>query len=123
MPPFTRNPLNSDPLHRTLHHYPLLFGIPFLVVIVGASFALQTFTQTRYDLHDQKVTQVNKETELGLKKNRKKFDIREEYFKLEAARDDNWEQKRVPRLPGMPEWGLPPPEPEPPAQSKSSDKA
>ena len=26
--------------------------------MVGASFGLQTFTQTRYDLHSQKVTQV-----------------------------------------------------------------
>jgi len=26
--------------------------------MVGASFGLQAFTQTRYDLHSQKVTQV-----------------------------------------------------------------
>ena len=75
--------------------------------MVGASFGLQSFTQTRYDLHRQKVTQVrtrppynflfftvpvrvfksfllyfqmSREQELGLDRNRKKFDAREEYF-------------------------------------------
>ncbi|CCL98763.1 uncharacterized protein FIBRA_00768 [Fibroporia radiculosa] len=115
MPPFASNPLKSNPIHRTLHKHPSLFGIPFLVIIVGASFALQSFTQTRYDLHDQKVTQVNKEQELGLAKNRKKFDIREEYFKLSAAPDEDWEPKRIERPKGLPEWGVAPPEP--PARS------
>ena len=70
--------------------------------MVGASFGLQSFTQTRYDLHSQKITQVrlfhlhtlfspppfkvhnhgqmSREEELGLNKNRKKFDVREAYF-------------------------------------------
>jgi hypothetical protein len=30
--------------------------------MIGASFGLQTFTQTRYDLHNQKVTQVRAHT-------------------------------------------------------------
>ena len=68
--------------------------------MVAASFGLTTFTQTRYDLQDQKVKnvreffknlylelpdlryiyQVSKEQELKLTNNKKKFDIREEYF-------------------------------------------
>ena len=67
--------------------------------MVGASFGLQSFTQVRYDLHDEKVqnvcsfffsgfvlggflilVKVSKEQALGLDKNRKKFDIREEYY-------------------------------------------
>lgn len=55
---FPSNPLNSSPVHTTLRKYPGLFGIPFLILIVGASFGLQSFTQTRYDLHDQKVQNV-----------------------------------------------------------------
>lgn len=58
MPTFPSNPVHSSPIHSTLRKYPGLFGIPFLILIVGASFGLQSFTQTRYDLHDQKVTQV-----------------------------------------------------------------
>ena len=103
MPTFPSNPLKSNPVHRVLRKYPALFGVPFVIIIVGASYAMQTFTQTRYDLHDKKVTQVrphsprfppptrppiltlrnpqvNKEQELGLAASRKKFDIREEYF-------------------------------------------
>ncbi|KAJ8454952.1 hypothetical protein ONZ45_g608 [Pleurotus djamor] len=90
---------------------------------------LTPFTQTRYDLHDQRVkhvgftlsssyyhsltegNQLNKAEELRLDKNRKKFDIREEYFRLSAAADDEWESKRIKRPQGLPEWGVPPPEP------------
>ena len=58
MPAFASKPLNKSPLYRRLKRHPALFGVPFLLVMVGASFGLQTFTQTRYDLHSQKVTQV-----------------------------------------------------------------
>ena len=58
MPTFPSNPLKSNPVHRVLRKYPALFGVPFVIIIVGASYAMQTFTQTRYDLHDKKVTQV-----------------------------------------------------------------
>jgi hypothetical protein len=107
MPTFPSRPLNNSPLHLRLKKNPALFGVPFLLVMVGASFGLQAFTQTRYDLHSQKVTQVrtlsplpssiynlcssfippglfylqmSREQELGLDRNRKKFDAREEYF-------------------------------------------
>ena len=71
--------------------------------------------------------QVTKEQELKLDRNRKKFDIREEYFvrllrsvltadlrhpqRLNAAADEEWEPVRIPRPNGLPEWGVPPPEP------------
>lgn len=72
--------------------------------MVAGSFVLSTFTQTRYDLHEQKVAQVRhisfgtspfrssqcfmrdiplqmtKEEEIGLKRNRRIVNIREEYF-------------------------------------------
>lgn len=94
-----RNPPSS--LNRLVRKHPSLFGVPFLLIMVGASYGLTIFTQTRYDLHDKKVKnvrisialitlklltlssvsiQVTKEQELNLNQNRKKFDIREEYF-------------------------------------------
>ncbi|KZT02378.1 uncharacterized protein LAESUDRAFT_745109 [Laetiporus sulphureus 93-53] len=108
---FPSRPLKSHSIHALLRKHPSVFGIPFLMIIVGASFAMQGFTQTRYDLHAQKVSQLNKEQELGLRKSRKKFDIREEYYRLSTAKDDDWEIIRVPRPKGLPEWGVPPPEP------------
>ncbi|KAG5639849.1 hypothetical protein DXG03_002828, partial [Asterophora parasitica] len=77
---FASKPWRQTPLNRLLKKYPGLFGVPFVLIMVGASYGLTPFTQTRYDLHDQKVKQVTKEQELNLNKNRKKFDIREEYF-------------------------------------------
>ncbi|RDX46970.1 hypothetical protein K466DRAFT_581209 [Polyporus arcularius HHB13444] len=118
MPTFSRNPLNEAAYSKLFRRYPALFGVPFVLLIVGASFGMQQFTQTRYDLHAQKVTAMNKEQELGLAQNRKKFDIREEYFKLSSAAAQDWEPKRIQRPQGLPEWGVPPPEP--PADLKKS---
>ena len=58
----------------------LMFGLPFLSIMVASSFALQTFTQTRYDYHASKVQTMSWEEELGIKNNRKKIDLREEYY-------------------------------------------
>jgi len=79
--------------------HPTWFGVPFILIIVGASFGLSKLTQTRYDLQAQKVTEVSafhiryifqkvwliyiqlNEAELNnIKKNRKRVDLREEYF-------------------------------------------
>ncbi|KAL9715470.1 Cytochrome oxidase assembly [Leucoagaricus gongylophorus] len=110
MPTFSSRPLGTSQLNRSIKRNPALFGVPFILLMVVASYGLTTFTQTRYDLHDQKVKQVTKEQELGLAKNRKKFDIREEYFRLSAAMDEDWEPKRIQRPKGVPEWGVPPTE-------------
>ncbi|TCD66794.1 Cytochrome oxidase assembly [Steccherinum ochraceum] len=104
MPVFPSNPLNASPFHRNLRRHPAYFGVPFILLMVGASYGLQTFTQTRYDLQDQKVHAVKPEDELSMKKKRK-FDIREEYFRLSSAQEDEWESKRIARPKGLPEWG------------------
>ncbi|KAH9848840.1 cytochrome c oxidase assembly protein COX16-domain-containing protein, partial [Lenzites betulinus] len=111
MPTFSSNPLNALSYSKIFSKNPALFGVPFVLLIVGASYGLQQFTQTRYELHDQKVTAMSKEQELGLAKNRRKIDIREEYFKLSASSAEDWEPKRIQRPTGLPEWGVPPPEP------------
>lgn len=103
--------------------YPtLLFGVPFISSIVFAMSALATITRSRYDQHDHKLKTLNREEQLQLRRDRKKFDVREEYFvcvrragrarwltvqKLESQADklDDWEPQRVARPKGMPEWG------------------
>lgn len=59
MPPFQTNRLNATPVYILLRKRPSLFGVPFVLLIVGASFGMQQFTQTRYDLQDQKVRNVS----------------------------------------------------------------
>ena len=90
-----------------------MFGLPFVSLLVLGSFALSSFTQTRYDLRNSKVQTLSKEEELNMDKKRKKVDIKEEYYRLQAkdlmsesgGGVDSWENKRVPRLPGQGEWG------------------
>lgn len=81
MPKFSSRPLNPSPIATTLRRHPFLsFGLPFITLVIASSFALQTFTRTRYDLHDQKVTTMSMEEELGMSAKRKKVDIRDEYY-------------------------------------------
>lgn len=58
----------------------LLFGLPFISVIVAASFVLTPATAIRYERHDRKVRQLTREEELGVGKGGRKVDIREEYY-------------------------------------------
>jgi len=110
---FDTKPLNTTPLNNTLRRNPLLFGVPFVMIMVVASYALVPFAQTKYELQDRKISKVSKEQELGLENRKRKFDIREEYFKLSAKATEDWEPKRIERPAGTPEWGVPPPEPSP----------
>ncbi|KAF2167046.1 hypothetical protein M409DRAFT_22482 [Zasmidium cellare ATCC 36951] len=77
-----------------------LFGLPFIATMLLGSFFLTPATALRYERYDRKVRQLTKEEELGIGKDRRKVDLREEYYKLAAKDLDNWEQKRVKRLPG-----------------------
>jgi cytochrome c oxidase assembly protein subunit 16 len=100
----------------------LLFGLPFMAVIIGGSFVLTPATAIRYERHDRKVRQMTRDEELGVGKAGRKVDIREEYYvsdrlhlallwglqytdvpllqRLSSKDIDDWEQKRVKRLPG-----------------------
>ena len=63
MPAFPRNPFTSwqhGQAHRILKKHPSIFGVPFLLLIVGSSFALQPFTQARYDLQDKKISAASR---------------------------------------------------------------
>lgn len=78
----------------------LMFGLPFMSVIVAGSFVLTPAAAIRYEKHDRRVRQMTKEEELGLNKGARKVDMKEEYYRLAAKDLDNWEQKRVERFAG-----------------------
>jgi cytochrome c oxidase assembly protein subunit 16 len=83
---FSSKPLKPSPLLQAIRKRPfLLFGLPFVGIMVGASFALEKFTQTKYDYESNKIRTITWEEELGMKKNRKKVDLREEYYVCVAA--------------------------------------
>lgn len=58
----------------------LLFGLPFMAIIVAGSFVLTPATAVRYEKHDRKVRQMTREEELGVGKAGRKVDIRDEYY-------------------------------------------
>jgi len=103
----------------------LFFGLPFLSVMVAASFLLTPATALRYEKHDRRHRQLseNEKLELGLKggvdgegdltynpRRRKvlkgELNERDEYYRLMAKDLDNWEQKRVERWKGEPDGRL-----------------
>jgi hypothetical protein len=55
---FPSRPVKPSSLNQTVRRNPALFGVPFVLLMVVASYGLSTVTQTRYDLHDQKVKHV-----------------------------------------------------------------
>lgn len=59
MPAFPSNTTKQAPWNRAVRKNPALFGVPFVLLIVGASFAMTTFTQTRYDLQNQRHSSVS----------------------------------------------------------------
>jgi len=68
--------------------------------MVAGSFFLTPATAVRYEKHDRKVQRVSQEEALGIGKARRRVDMNEEYYRLAAKDLDDWEQKRVKRLPG-----------------------
>jgi len=88
--------------------------------MVAGSFFLTPAAAIRYEKYDRKVTQMSKEEALNVRNNKRKVDMKGEYYvsrarpcifsgmtdvnqKLAAKDIDNWEQRRVKRLPGEPD--------------------
>jgi len=67
---------------RGINKHPfLLFGLPFMAIIVGASFALTPVAAVRYEKHDRRVNGLAAAEERGLGEGRRRVvDMREEYY-------------------------------------------
>lgn len=58
-----------------------LFGLPFLATMLLGSFFLTPATALRFERHDRKTRQLTREEEMGiLGQEKRKFDMREEYY-------------------------------------------
>jgi len=58
----------------------LLFGLPFMGIIIAGSFVLTPATAIRYERQDRRVRQMSREEELGVGKSGRRVDLREEYY-------------------------------------------
>lgn len=72
LPARYRSALSSHPF--------ALFGLPFIATMVLGSFFLTPATALRYERHDRKVQQVSEEEKLGIGKDKRKIDMKEEYY-------------------------------------------
>ncbi|KAH7088578.1 cytochrome c oxidase assembly protein COX16, mitochondrial [Paraphoma chrysanthemicola] len=92
---------------KQLQKHPfLLFGLPFMSTIVAGSFMLTPATALRYERYDRKNQQITQEEAMGLRQERRKVNMRDEYYRLQAKDLEDWEQRRVKRLPGEPDGTL-----------------
>lgn len=58
----------------------LLFGLPFVAVMVAGSFVLTPATAIRYEKYDRRVRQVTRDEELNMRRSARKVDMKEEYY-------------------------------------------
>lgn len=66
---------------RVMNKHPfLMFGLPFMGIIVAGSFVLTPATAVRYEKHDRKVRQMTKDEELNVRRSARKVDMKEEYY-------------------------------------------
>jgi cytochrome c oxidase assembly protein subunit 16 len=73
---------SSNASKSAIYRHPfLLFGLPFITMVVIGSFALTPATATRYGHYDKKVRRTDRKDAIdasGVK--RRRFDPREEYY-------------------------------------------
>lgn len=67
----------------------LYFGLPFMLSIVAGSFYLQRFTALKWERWDNKYQQVNEEEMLGMIENKRKFNKKDDYYRLQGLLDDH----------------------------------
>ncbi|EDO17573.1 hypothetical protein Kpol_534p54 [Vanderwaltozyma polyspora DSM 70294] len=78
----------------------LYFGLPFCGLIVLGTFWLSEFTSVRYEQKDRKIQEMNEKEIINLKTNKRQFDIKEEYYRMQGIAEQDWEPVRVKRLEG-----------------------
>ncbi|KAJ1936848.1 Cytochrome oxidase assembly, partial [Linderina pennispora] len=73
----------------------LCVGLPFLLAVVGGSFVLLPGQETKYEVRDKHVRNVTLDEAKGEKR---KFNLQEEYFRMQSQGAwGEWEPKRVDR--------------------------
>ena len=89
MPTFSSKKFRSSSYNNTLparyraalaKHPFALFGLPFVGTMLLGSFFLTPATALRYERHDRKVKTMTEDEKLGIGKDRRRIDMKEEYY-------------------------------------------
>lgn len=86
---------------KNLKKHPfLMFGLPFLAAMGLASVWLSSFTAVRYENRDRKLQEMTEDQILEVGTKKRSVDVKEEFYRLQGLGEQDWEPKRVERLPG-----------------------
>lgn len=67
----------------------LYFGLPFMLSIVAGSIYLQKFTSVKWERYDEKHQQVSEDEMLKLINNRRSFDRKDDFYRLQGLLQDH----------------------------------
>ncbi|EAZ63216.1 Cytochrome oxidase assembly [Scheffersomyces stipitis CBS 6054] len=73
------------------------FGLPFMLSIVAGSIYLQKFTSVKWEKYDEKYRQLNEEEMLSMIENKREFDKKKDFYRLQGFSNDDYEIVRVKR--------------------------
>lgn len=69
----------------------VFFGLPFMLSIVAGSLYLQKFTALKWERFDEKYRQMGEEEMLTMIENKRSFDKRDDYYRLQGLLKDHSE--------------------------------
>lgn len=67
----------------------IFFGLPFMLSIVAGSLYLQKFTALKWEKFDEKYRQLNEEEMLTMIENKRSFDKKNDYYRLQGLLKDH----------------------------------
>lgn len=70
----------------------LYFGLPFMLSIVAGLLYLQKFTAVKWEKYDEKYQQLSEKEMLSVIKNRRHFDEKEDYYRLQGLLKDHTDE-------------------------------
>ncbi|EDK47044.1 cytochrome c oxidase assembly protein COX16 [Acetobacter pasteurianus] len=71
----------------------LFLGLPFILSIVAGSLYLQKFTSIKWEKYDDKYQQLGEEEMMDLIENKRKFDKKDDYYRLQGFLTDHLEKE------------------------------
>ncbi|EEB08161.1 inner membrane protein [Schizosaccharomyces japonicus yFS275] len=90
--------------HHARNHPFALFGLPFLLSVVAASFFLTPIVDAKYERNDKRTQSLESESELQRSKHRRRVNVNDEYYRMMNMGQEDYDIVRVERLPGEPVW-------------------
>lgn len=70
----------------------VFFGLPFMLSIVAGSIYLQKFTAVKWEKFDEKYQQVSEKEALSILNNKREFNAKEDYYRLQGFLQEHEEQ-------------------------------